>query len=312
MSFLNCFPYRPVDLIDFNAMAAPEKSIDMDEFNKFIDEQNIQYEIEIDCLRDSFIAEGMDGVIALAKSLNIHLKEPKNTSTSLLESATPSKTKTELITNDIGRSLKFDDLSMISRQESISSPKTPKSPVLDSSPLEDGSIHSKHWDKIQSMILLSRSMADKNEEMKSTKKVMGERSKQSYKHIARRSSVVVKTKKVVDKLSSPYIESLSVADTEEKGVSEEDRIEQDNEESFNKGSEEPTTADTSSIAPISDDDWRMESGVVREGREWANVIVTMQDRHVSPKRNYKALNKWRDWEPPNLFREIPKIFSTMM
>ena len=81
-------------------MAGTEKSIDMDAFNKFIDEQNIQYEIEIDCLRDSFIA-GMNGVIALAKSLNIKLKEPLDTSTSLLESTTTSKTKSEFATSDI-------------------------------------------------------------------------------------------------------------------------------------------------------------------------------------------------------------------
>ena len=137
------------------------------------------------------------------------------------------------------------------------------------------------------MIMLSRSMADKNEEMKSAKKILGERDKQSYKHIARRSSVVVKTKKIVDKLASPYSESISVADTETKGLSEEHRSEQ--QEGIKKEPQQPTTDVTPGIFPISDDDWRQEAGRAR-GTSGANVIVTMQDRHVSPKRNYKALN----------------------
>jgi hypothetical protein len=270
-------------------MAASDKSINMDEFNKFIDEQNIQYEIEIDCLRDSFVTGGISSVIALAKSLNIHLAEKPKLTSSLFQSVGMSTPKMNSLTSSGNeKSLTLDDLSTVDTPKSIG---TPKSPLPKTSLLDDGSVHSKHWDRIQSMIMLSRNMADKNEEKKSARKIRGEREKHSYNHVARRSSVVLKAKQVVDQIASPYSEDRS------------------SNENFNEvpveqpaGKDNPThplkmVPSVPPERPTLRKEWRIESGVVREGREWANVIVSMQERQVSPKKNYKALNRWRDWNP---------------
>ena len=104
-------------------MAASDKSINMDEFNKFIDEQNIQYEIEIDCLRDSFVTGGISSVIALAKSLNIHLAEKPKLTSSLFQSVGMSTPKMNSLTSSGNeKSLTLDDLSTVDTPNSIGTP----------------------------------------------------------------------------------------------------------------------------------------------------------------------------------------------
>ena len=278
----------------------PQPALDTSAFDAFLEQQDIKYDIEIELLRDTYVSANgnMESVHSMAETLGLKVRAssaydntPSHQSPYLPRHPSLVEHGLKSSGNGSDAELEIDELSSTGNpvQSSLASPAHEK--LVD--PLEKS-----HWEKIHSVIMVSRNAADVNEEREYAR-----RSYEQLKRGTRREEAhdlkesapetnLGKTEPgmIVPEVRSPYKRVWGHANTRPNITIVSPGPVDDRKQPLALVPAGPNNS--SNTRTVNTD-----GGSIKEGRSWANVIIQLPERKVLPKKTYTALNEWRDWNP---------------